>query len=76
MKKNKLFLVLTLGACLCGAYTTNLEARHHKTPGEKVDDAIDYSKDKLDKAKEKVLDGIENAKDKTKKGIDKINSKG
>lgn len=75
MKKNKLFLVLFVSACCFGVHTSNLEAHQHSTPGEKVDDAIDYTKDKVNEAKDKVKDGIDEAKDKIKDGVDKTKDK-
>lgn len=70
MKKNKLFLILFVSACCFGVHVSNLEAHQHSTPGEKVDDAIDYTKDKVDEAKDKVKDGVDAAKDKVKDGLD------
>lgn len=69
MKQNKLFLLLILSACLIGTQNTSLEANQHRTPGEKVDDAIDYTKDKFDEAKDKTKDTYDKVKDKTKEGI-------
>lgn len=80
MKKNKLFLFLIVSVCFFSIHAPNLEAGHHNTPGQKVDDAIDYTKDKVnkakDKAKDKVKDGLNKAKDKIKDKVkDKIKDK-
>ena len=69
MKQNKLFLLLIVSACLVGTQYTGLEAHQHRTPGEKVDDAIDYTKDKYDEAKDKTKETYDKVKDKTKEGL-------
>jgi len=69
MKQNKLFLLLLASACLVGTQYTGLEAHQHRTPGEKVDDAIDYTKDKVDEAKDKTKDTYDNVKERTKESI-------
>lgn len=83
MKTNKLFLFLIVSVCLFSVHTPNLKAGHHSTPGQKVDDAIDYTKDKIkkakNKAKDKVKDGLNKAKDKVrnkiKDDIDRLKNK-
>lgn len=75
MKTNKLFfaLIFTVGAfCF---HTSNIEARSHKTTGEKVDSSIDYTKDKLKDAKDKAKDAKDKVKEKAKDTKDKIKEK-
>jgi hypothetical protein len=71
MKKNKLFASVLVSTCIFGVHMPSIEAHQHSTPGEKVDDAIDYTKDKIDQAKDKTKEGI----DKTKDGLDKVKDK-
>ena len=71
MKQNKLFIFLIVNIFISCSHIPSLEARHHRTPGEKVDDAIDSTKDKIDQVKNKTKEGIEKAKE----GLDKVKNK-
>jgi uncharacterized protein YjbJ (UPF0337 family) len=66
MKKPLVALVCIAG-CLCSG---SLFA-FHKTPGEKLDNAIDKTKEKAEDAKDVVKEKCEDAKDAAKKEIDK-----
>jgi len=74
MKKNILLFIPIITACFCGL-APNVAAGQQRSTGEKVDDAIDYSKDKADKIKDKVKEGYEKTKDKVKDGYDKTKDK-
>lgn len=75
MKQNKLFIFLIVNIFISCSHIPSLEARHHRTPGEKVDDAIDSTKDKIDKTKDKVKDKTKEGIDKAKDGLDKLKDK-
>jgi len=66
MKKTFLTLVC-MTSCLC---SSSLFATP-KTPGEKLDNAIDKTKEKAEDAKNAVKDKAEDAKDTAKKESDK-----
>ena len=69
MKINKTILALTCLICCSTLMCTSLHARHHKhhdtdkTTGEKVDAAIDYSKEKTQDAKDKLTDAKSSVKE-------------
>jgi hypothetical protein len=65
MKKTT-FLLLFFGIAGLATFGVSSLCAHKKTPGEKLDDAIDKTKDKIDDAKDWTKDKIDHAKDKVK----------
>lgn len=70
MKKISLALVC-IASCLCSGSLFAL----HKTAGEKLDNAIDKTKEKAEDAKDAVKEKAEDAKDVAKKESDKVREK-
>jgi gas vesicle protein len=70
MKKNNLLAMLIVATCVFGTQMSNLEARPHSTPGEKVDDTIDKVKDTVDKTKDKVNEEVHKTKEKIRDSLD------
>lgn len=66
MKKTLLTLVCVTG-CLCSGSLFACQ----KTPGEKLDNAIDKTKEKAEDVKDAVKDKYEDAKETAKKESDK-----
>jgi len=72
MKQSKiLFASLFLSCCLAFAHG----AIYAKTPGEKVDSALDKAKEVYNDAKEKTKDAYNDAKDKLSDAKDKAKEK-
>lgn len=61
MKLTKILLTLV---CLTSFLSfSNPSLFAEKTPGEKVDEAIDHANDKIDDAKDSAKDAVDDAKD-------------